>query len=210
MKKGLVIVLAGLLVLGLSGLAMAQGLSDSQTFNFSCTVEKYIEVNPAYETITTSITIPGHGLGGPPGHSHMFPNYKDAVYANCPFTISCVGNNAANDGRPILARQEVNGNGYDRLQTRITIRSWINTFAPGYEYHETEFTSPAEGVVSGRFYPPVITFTNAPHDGEVNIKVELNASLPHKSPDFGSDNTWDQSADAGEYSAWVDVTYTAL
>ncbi len=213
MKKGLVIVLAGLMVLGLSGLAMAQGLSDSQTFNFSCTVEKYIEVNPDYKVVDKPmITIPGFGDGVLSTGWSNKTSYYDTIYANCPFTFTLEGDNDAGDGLPILAREELRAgsglNRWDRLQTLLVFKYTINMG----EYHHVMFTSDAEGAGTGNWSPAggSMGFKSAPHDGEVALDVFLGAALPHKSPDFGTDNTWNQSADAGVYTCHVTVTYTAL
>ena len=211
MKKGLVIVLAVLMVIGLTTAAMA--MSDSQVFKFKCKVQKYIEVNPAYKVVhKPMITIPGFGDGVLSTGWSNKTSYYDTIYANCRFTFTLEGDNDAGDGLPILAREELRaGSGlgrWDRLQTLLVFKYTIN---PG-EWHYVKFTSDAEGIAGGDWSPAggSMGFKSAPHDGEVALEVFLGAALPHKSPDFEVDNTWNQSADAGLYKCKVIATYTAL
>jgi|SRR6056297_126982 len=220
MKKS-ILVLTGLFVAMLFAVNSVQA-QNTQTFNLSATVEKYIEVNPSYTNLgpgdyhqAISLT-PGEGDHVPDGVHPLMNRWQDAVYANCPFNISYAGSNDAQDGLPILAREEVSGNGFDRLQTQIQTRVRINgTQAtqgtmPGYERHDMNFTSDADGAASGTWSGKTVDFVNAPHDGEVEFTLTMNAFLPHKSPDFGNDNTWNESADAGEYTATLVATYSTL
>ena len=211
-KKFFVLVVAIALVT--VGMGFGQ---QTQTFNLSAEVHKYIEVNPAYGVVNKlrDVYLPYDGT--PPG----LPNYawsrSDVVYANCPFTISYVGHNAVDDGLPILARQEVNGNGYDRLQTGIVVRHFINEVGNGFERHDTSFLSDPDGAATGKWLTgpfsngtPDVSFTNTPHDGEVRVELRFSATPPHKSPDFGVDNTWNQSADAGLYTCTLVATYAVI
>lgn len=215
MKKLFIFLAAILLVAGMS-------FGQTQTFNFNCTVQKYIEVNPAFLTMGFSINLPPGGYlnlspwGSVPAlpspyHTYMWSN-DDAAYANCPFTITYAGNNGALDGLPILARQEVpTGNGWDRLQTQIEIWQRTNVVGPDGENHNTIFISNPEGLATGTWTNgPTVTFNNAPHDGEIKQSVYFDAALPHKSPDFGPNNTWNQSADAGTYTCQIVATFSAL
>jgi len=214
-KKGLVIVLAVLMVIGLTTAAMA--MSDSQVFKFKCKVQKYIEVNPAYNVVKLGGHIPGYAVN--PGYDggEWTATINDAIYANCGFSFAVSGNNPAGDGIPILVREEeINGTGnghYDYLKTWIILEYYVNNgdVDPGGEYPEhyhiwcadRSHWDPDNGWDNDMNIP-------VPHNGEVTLKVTLKAGLPHTSPDFANSNTWDQSADAGKYSAWVNVTYTAL
>lgn len=206
MKKYIGIALAVLMVLGLATMAM----SDSQVFKFKCTVQKYIEVNPAFATVSRSMTLPGHGPGNVPVRS-VFGGTYDGAYANCPFSVSLAGHNAVDDNLPILARLEVNGNGYDRLQTIIQIRYYINLpSGPGWEGYDMDFLSDPEGANTGTWNNQSVSFTNTPHDGEIYIECQFGSSLPHLTPEFGVNNTWNQSADHGMYKCKVIATLTAL
>jgi len=189
----------------------------TQTFRMKVVVEKYIEVNPGYAEVEKKRTIPGTGDGTPTGYPTWAGNLIDAVYANCPFTITYEGTNDAGDPFPILARRETpNGNGWDRLQTRIHIKNRINEVGADPERHDVAFESGPDGANTGTWSTigycsgSMVQFNNAPHDGEVRIEWFFDGTLPHKSPDFGVDNTWNQSADAGEYSCRLIATYAAI
>ena len=198
-KKFFVLVVA----IGLVTVGMGFG-QNQQTFNFECTVEPYIEVNPTFAVINASRTIHGYGTGAPP-HSRNYGTYWDAVYSNSRFTVSFEGENDAGDNLPILAMKEPGASTrYDRLQTIISIRPIINWGGPDTEYREVEFH------YTGWWPGTTLTFNNTPHDGEIAIGLYFNAGLPHKSPDFGVDNTWDQSADAGLYTCTVVATYAVI
>ena len=213
MKKS-ILVLTGLFVAML--FAVNTQAQQTQTFNLSATVEKYVEVNPAYEQMDFSRTInPGDAGSADLEWFNQVGVWKDVVYANCRMQVTMQGDNPAGDGLPILAREEVNGNGFDRLQTNVDIRPQINGHwydqRPGYERAKFIFTSDAEGAATGNWlYYNSYSFSNVPHDGEVRMSASFDAALPHESPDFGTDNTWNQSADAGEYTATLTATYSAL
>jgi len=216
MKKFLVIGLAVLMVVGLSAIAMAQPpkTTDTQTFNFSATVQKHIEVNPTCTPLSKSRTIFGTGTGTPTGYPQWAGRWDDAVYANCPFTISYTGSGGG-VAYPILSRQEIpRSDRYDRLQTRIHIKNRINgvygAHDTDFERHDMDFMSGANGAATGAWAGQTLTFNNAPHDGEVQVELFFDATLPHKSPDFGPDNPWNESADAGVYTCTLTATYTAL
>ncbi len=184
---------------------------ETQTITFNATVEPYIEINPDYLNMEFSTSI-NPGDAGSAVMDHGFDQastYNDAVYANCPMQISVEGDNPAGDGEPILARQEVDGNGYDRLQTKIQLRHLLNGGNPvtGGKYF---FTSDPDGAATGNWKWGKTHDFLTPHDGEVDLMVYFRARLPHASPDFGTDNTWNQSADAGDYTADLVVTYSVL
>jgi len=223
MKKS-ILVLTGLFVAMLFAVNSVQAQSNTQTFNLSADVEKYIEVNPDFTDLDKSdfnFRTPVLNPGDEESAELQKPiprwvaTLEDAVYANCPFQISYNGYNQVGDGEAILARQEVNGNGPDRLQTDIFISTHINGGhggGPGAEVGQTQFTSDPEGAATGTWTREgeTVSMDNTPHDGEVKIGVWFGAALPHESPDFGADNTWDQSADAGEYTATLVATYSTL
>ncbi|GAH67675.1 unnamed protein product [marine sediment metagenome] len=214
MKKYIGIALAVLMIVVFSGMAMA---GVTQTFNLSATVPDYIEVNPAYATVNKHVLVDVPDDGSAPPWAKWAGNMKDAVYVNCPFTITYVGHNGVDDGLPILARHEIpTGNGWDRLQTSIVIKNKINEVGADYERHDMSFLSDPDGAAAGTYSTTgfcsgaTVTFDNAPHDGEVRVEWFFNASLPHKSPDFGPDNTWNESADAGLYECQLVATYAVI
>lgn len=211
MKKLLGIGLAVLMVVAFSGMVMAQ---NTQTFNLSATVHKYIEVNPSYATVNKHRDVYLPYDGTPPGLPGYAWSRSDVVYANCPFTISYVGSNDAGDNLPILARDEVNGNGYDRLQTGIVVRHFINGVLgnpqTGYERQDMDFRSDPDGANTGTWIKQNITFVNTPHDGEVMVRLRFSATPPHASPDWSRDNPWNESADAGTYTCTLVATYAVI
>ncbi len=217
MKKFLIGLLVAGLALGLSGMAMAEQLSDTQTFNFSCTVEKYIEVNPAHKTrnITTPSISP-EDIYNPKSNYSFFKNSYNELYANCPFTISLAGDNGASDGLPILARNEVGPNryGWDRLDTKLAF-SYIINYPPSGGWKRITFGDNGYyggGVKNGWSNNPY-TFTEAPHDGEVGLELVSQATFLDAVPDWTKNNIWSESADAScstAYTAWVVATYMAL
>lgn len=212
MKKYIGIALAVLMVVVFSGMAMA---GVTQTFNLSATVEEYIEVNPAYKTMNPSMTMPGHADDVTVDGGYWDQRYVYLhAYANCPFSIKFEGSNDAGDNLPILARQErPRGNGWDRLQTRIHLRYSINI--GGYadnEAHEINFKSDANGANTGTWDwdNQTVTFNNAPHNGEVLMRWDFGAALPRKTPYWKSGESWKLSADAGEYTCTLVVTYAVV
>lgn len=201
--------------------ASAQNLS--QKFNLQAKVSQYITVNPGNlvnevnpvgawnQTIVDPGDVDAHVL---PGWPSWKVEYKDNVYANCPFTITYTGTSVGSSTFPILSRQEVNGNGFDRLQTYIVVRNEINgewnNYLPGHESHDMKFISDAEGADNGTMTGSTLNFVETPHDGEVATTIWMSAALPHVTPEFGVDNTWNQSADAGLYTCEVNAVYAVM
>ena len=191
-----------------------------QSYHLSATVQPYIEVNPSFVSVQVDpVGNWNHEIVDPAiaGSENLpsWPDWKlrlvDNVYANCPFTITYAGG-SGND--PVLSRDEINGNGKDRLQTYLIVRNEINgvygAYQPGHQRIDAKFVSGAEGVATGAWTNQTVNFTETPHDGEVQTEVFLSAALPHLSPDWGADNSWNQSADAGVYTAVVTATYAVL
>ena len=192
----------------------------SVTFKFSATVEKYIEVSSCTvnvgeygswnHTILDPALVGNATLSGFPVWKTRLPNN---VYANCPFTVSFAGSSIGSD-LPILSRTEINGDIVDRLQTAIVIRTEINGYwnhyLAGHEVHDMSFVSNPEGANTGTYTNQSCSFLQAPHNGEVRTEIFLSAALPHKTPDFATTKTANQSADAGEYTAQVIATYVAI
>jgi len=196
---------------------MSFGQAVTQTFTMNVTVSKYLEVNSAYVLVSKSRTIPGVGDGIPAVYPTWAGNMLDAVYSNTGFTISYAGNNPATDGFPILAKLEMpRGDRYDRLQTRIQIKNKINEGGADYERHDMRFDSGPDGASAGTYSVAgfnsgsFLTFNNAPHDGELRVEWFFDGTLPHKSPDFGPDNPWNESADAGLYTCTLVATYAVI
>ena len=210
MKKCMGIALAVLLVVGFSGVVTAEQLTDSHTFNFDVEVERYIDVGTQLDFTLPPISPPGGG-DFPPPISYSLTQYEVA-YANCPFRIDYAGDNDVPDGLPILARLELGAasSGYDRLQTRLEFHTIVNgawngaVFGAGWA---GDGTGTPNIWAWGRDY---VVMNETPHDGEVGLALKCGVGLPHVTPEFGVDNIWSESADAGQYRCWVVATYSAL
>lgn len=202
-KKLLVLFVA--LVLA-AGMGFGQGASDSQTFTLTTTVQKYIECRAGLALTVTDPPIPG---GGTAIHNGTYPaitfytnDGNELAYANCPFTVQLSGDNGAGDNLPILARQEVGETRFDRLITSIGLQ------VPGTTVNISFYSDP-DGAVSGTWNGNPSNCP-VPHDGEVGAFIYLGAALPHLSPEFGVDNTWNESADAGTYTCTLTFTYAVI
>lgn len=148
-RKTLVALVTGIaLVLGLGYIAMAADpISDSNTFFFKVTVNKYIEAANFGEmfTLYEDFAVDGPDFAGmPAGTPTSSPaNYAFlySAYANCKLTVGITGDNIAGDGAPIFARAEEGvftaGRRYDRdpvvfdrLNTRwhiwVSANTWDN------------------------------------------------------------------------------------
>lgn len=195
----------------------------SQTYDFSATVLKFIAINPGNANFAVDpVGNWNHEVVDPatpnaevlPGWPDWKAKLADNAYSNCPFTITFTGTGGGVN-LPILSRQEQNGNGYDRLQTYIVIRNEINgvwgAYGAGHERHDMKFMSDPEGAATGNYVTgQTVTFNETPHNGEIQTEFFMSAALPHKTPDFGSPNTWNQSADAGLYTCQIVATYAAI
>ncbi len=203
-KRFLVLLMAiGLVTVGMS---FAQGVSDSQTFTLTTTVQKYIECRAGMPLTVVDPTIPGGGVAVHNGSNPAITFYTNAgnelAYANCPFTVQLSGNNDAGDNLPILARQEVGETRFDRLITSIGLQ------VPNTSVNISFYSDP-DGAVSGTWAGNPSSCP-VPHDGEVGAFIYLGAALPHLSPEFGIDNTWNESADAGTYTCTLTFTYAII
>lgn len=204
MKKYIGIALAVLMVLGLSGMVMA---GNTTRFNFTAVVDPYIDVLVDVQNMATS---PYHLRG--PNFEGMVATYTglsggswpggigDFAYANCPFQLTISGDNPAGDGKPIYAREEVDGtntglNRFDRLDTNWQIR--IHT-----DYHSqlTIVFADANTV------PWSYTANEAPHNGWVGIDFMCYGHQAD-GPDANIDcsQAYSLSPDAGNYKASLTI-----
>jgi len=205
MKKLLVFVLAALLLIAFSGIAMAV-VSDTHDFTFQCEVQKYIEVNSGAVKSCSIPAISPYQDGSGPIISYSLTQ-REVAYANCPFRVDYNGRNDAGDNLPILARLEVGSHsgGFDRLWTRLEFHTIVNGVWNGAVFGNHSIV-PQQWAWNRNY----VIMNEAPHDGEVGLCLKLGASLPHETPQFNTDNTWQESADAGTYQCYVQATYTAL
>lgn len=182
------------------------------TFNLSMTVDKYIEATPGplYWNVGTTDHNNGRNV------EEIYGNFDEwnLAYSNCPFRVDIEGNNPAGQGKPRFARLETGAkaNGYDILPTLYKIYVHTND--------EAKYLSGAGTMVqqAGEF-PIYGVFDEAPHNGQVkmDMRVFINTALATdpgaggtKKTVIDPNYTWDQSADAGEYTCQMTVTLTAL
>lgn len=201
----LVTSIALVFVLGSIALADAS-MSDSNTFNFTVKVNKYIEAGIIPEANLNPY--PNFAVNGPDFAGHPYPYYfYHAAYANCPFTISFTGNNPANDGVPIFAKAEegLNTGGryntteptvYDRLSTQWELWVSVNTYQnwnpsvwAGNRYAtvigasavqiEDPVGSPIEFYKNSSFDSLMIhSFTEEPHNGDIQVQFRPHVDGP--------------------------------
>jgi len=220
MKKFLIGLLVGGLILGISGMAFGQS-SDATTFNLSMTVDKYIESIPTVNWDFGTTVHNGWGGGNPKeGLNTALPEGSgwgqwDLAYANCGFSVTVSGSNPAGQNVPRFARAEVgtHANGFDILSTGYQIGILTN----GVWDNHLGLNS---GIRAGSF-PKTVNLTETPHNGQVAMKMaakinaigqgsEENHGYPIRQTLIDPTFTWDQSADAGVYTCTMLVTLNAL
>jgi hypothetical protein len=209
MKKSLIFVMALGLLFFVAQTTNAQN-SDNVQFNLSMTVDKYIETAPGpidWDFGTTS-----HATSYGPSREQLYGNLGewDLAYANCPFSVTVEGDNDAGQGVPRFARAEVgpNANGYDVLATMYQIHFTTNG------NRDLFYGTWLQGAHQ---FPYTKSFNEAPHNGQVkmDMKAWVNSTIaseavPVRATIIDPNYTWQQSADAGEYTCTMTVTLTAL
>ncbi len=183
--------------------------SGSATFNLKMTVDKYIEVMPSPVTFDFGITRQS-GYGG--AHEDLYGRMGEwnLAYANCPFSVTISGNNAANQGVPRFARQEQgpHGGSYDILPTLYAIHFTTNGV------RDLFYGTWLQGAHQ---FPYTKSYTEAPHNGQIKMDMVayVNSSIaseavPVRRTQINSSFTAEQSADAGDYKCTMIVTLAAL
>ena len=136
------------------------------------------------------------------------------AYANCPFGITFTGYNDAGESVPRFARQEVDGEGnplgrWDILRAHYVLNVTVN--GETTRVRKQSMPDPAAS------FPLSRDFTEAPHNGQIalNLQVQVNSPItwggvPMRYTYIDPDLTYQDSADAGEYKAYMVVTITAL
>jgi len=224
-KRILLPLLIVALALGLSAPAMASRTA-GWTFDIQVQVEPWIEKNPDLPHVLkmqslaqgeTEVLDEGIGDG-----------FYEAFYSNVPFTKTYEGNNAADDRLPIFARHEREKDGtekldrFDRLSTQIFFRTSVNfpgrkEDLPNMEHHTIIFGcltqdgpgTPLAAFPAGYWKGGQNSSTfGTPHDGEVWERFSVVAD--RKLPDYGTNNQWYESADAGIYELTIIETLQAL
>jgi len=206
MKKLLVLSLALFLFIGV---LFAQN-TDNVNFDLSMTVDEYIEAMPGpveFDFGTTS-----HSTSWGPSREQLYgaTGEWDLAYVNCPFSVTISGDNAAGQGVPRFARQEVgpNAGGYDILATIYQIHFTTNAI------QDLFYGTWLQGAHQ---FPYTKSYCETPHNGQVkmDMKAYVNSSIaseavPVRATLIDPNFTNEQSADAGEYECTMLVTLTAL
>lgn len=177
--------------------------------NLSMTVDKYIETTPGPLSWNLGTTV--HSSNGEQIYGVV--NEWDIAYANCPFSVTITGNNVANEGVPRFARAEIGANGapngrYDVLPTLYAINFTTNG------NRDLFYGTWLQGAHQ---FPRTKNFAETPHNGQIkmDMKVYVNATVaseivPRRRTIIDPNMTPEQSADAGNYEATMDITFTAL
>ncbi len=189
--------------------------SDSMTYKMSMYMDEYIE---CAADIAWNLGDTGHrtAWGNQPYDWETVEGTRtdNLAYANCPFTITFTGYNDAGETVPRFARQEVDGEGnplgsWDILRAHYVLGVTVNgaTTRVSKQY----MPDPAAS------FPLSHDFTEAPHNGQIglNLNVKVNSSItwagvPIRYTYIDPTLTNADSADAGEYKAYMVVTITAL
>jgi len=201
------------LVVAIALVTVGMGFGQNQTkFNFSVVVDPYIEVLVPVQDMAVS---PYHVKG--PAFAGMVATYTglsggswpggigDLAYVNCPFSVTIEGDNPAGDGKPIYAREEVDGTGaglnrYDRLNTQWQIRL------------HTDYRPQLDIVFAkAETAPWTYTANEAPHNGWVGIDFMCYGHrVDGPAAKIDRNQAYDQSPDAGVYTCFLVITLTAL
>ncbi len=191
--------------------------SASASFNLSMTVDKYIETTSSPLSFDFGTTM-NHSYYGAVRNEDLYYGANGSwnlAYANCPFSVTLSGQNAAAQNVPRFAKLEegAHGSGYDILNTVFQIGFWTNG----------EVQNDAFGHVWGfgaSSFPKTANFAEAPHNGQVRMSMtahvnshwqnDKDAGIPIRETVINPAFTNIQSADAGVYQCTMLVTLTAL
>lgn len=186
---------------------VAQAQNNPVNINLSMTVDKYIETTESplsWHVGTTEHIANAEVLNGGLKEWNL-------AYANCPFSVTITGDNAANQGVPRFARKEegAHGVGYDVLPTFYKIHFTTN-------HHDRKSFHDA-WKQSALQFPHTKSFDEAPHNGQIlmDLQTWVNTAdngegVPQRETLINPNFTNSQSADAGVYECTMVVTLTAL
>lgn len=196
--------------------SMSFAQTTTRTFDLQITVLPYVELNPSYPALFDYGTIVPPDLGGATilngdERSSGVPVWTEFAYSNTNCTITFSGNNQAGDGVPCFARQEVGNSRYDRLNTKLHFQlvTWDPSFPVTPVYNNTHIFNAFTSTIPGTWWNPVATIP-VPHNGEIYMNARAGVALPAVTPDYGTGNDWDDSADAGLYQAQVTITIAVI
>lgn len=180
-------------------------------FNLSMEVAKYIETTPT--PLDFNFGVATHNPST--ANMELVSSAKgvwNIAYANCPFSVTISGNNAANEGVPRFARQELgtNASGYDVLNTMYQI--FFTTNGPANrELFYGNWLQEASN------FPHTKNFEEAPHNGQIKMDIiafvnstKKSAAVPVRKTAIDPNMDRRQSADAGIYECTMQVTFIAL
>jgi hypothetical protein len=190
--------------------SFAQGTTDSTVLNLSMTLDKYIETMPG--PVSWNIGTTGYTNAWGPAREFVYSplGQWNLAYANCPFRVSITGDNPAGEGKPRFARQEVgpHANGFDTLPTLYAINFTTNGV------RDLFYGTWLQGAHQ---FPYSKDYTEAPHNGQVFLDISVfvndtvaSEAIPVRAIAINPAFTWQQSADAGVYTAQLTITLTAI
>ncbi len=194
--------------------------TDQTDFEFGMTVDNYIETvaSPlAWCFGTTSHS----GSKGSIGSEQLVGNDYNLnfAYANCPYKVTVSGSNEAGQSVPRFARKETgtHGTGYDILPTVWEIQFVANSVSDYFGVSSVGATK----VYAGQF-PLSETYSEAPHNGQIFLKVKALVNtenepaaagggtvVPVRQTAINSAYTAINSADAGKYKAMMKIVLTS-
>lgn len=194
----------------LFAVSKANAQTDEVQFKLSMTVDKYIEAAPG--PINWDFGTTSHSTSWGPSRESLDGTMGEwnIAYANCPFSVTISGDNAAGQGVPRFARKEVgaNANGYDVLSTLYQIHFTTNGV------RDLFYGTWLQGAHQ---FPYTKSFSEAPHNGQIkmDMKAYVNSTIaseqvPVRATIIDPNYTWQQSADAGVYECEMEVVFTAL
>jgi hypothetical protein len=217
MRHIAVFLMALVMIASLGSVAYANGVSATHTIYMDVDVLPSIQIFVGSWSWHVGDLDPGNC---PPGLATINKDtgWHEVAFSNVPFTVTLTGSNDAGDFGPIFARQEVNTNParaahWDRLYTLLCFEYVTNgLFAFADDDRDDQsivFESPGTYPPSGGYWWDRNSLNiPVPHDGDIWLQIYATVALPHITPDWGVDNEWWQSADAGKYSCYVTATYT--
>ncbi len=208
MKKVLSCLFALVLIAGMS---FAQGVTDNVQLNLSLNLMPYIETMPGPVDVNLGNT--RHNAGYAPSKEWYYnfsPQTWNLAYANCPFSVNIAGDNPAGEGKPRFARLETgaHANGYDTIPTLYAIHFTTNGVSDLFF---------GEWLQGAHQFPHTKNYTEAPHNGQVKMNLDIWANaniaseaIPIRGTLINPAFTIRDSADAGIYTCSMVVTLTAL
>lgn len=199
-------------IVAIFAIVLFANAQDSSTFNLSMTVDEYIECTSGPIAINFGTT--SHNSNAEQLFAHS--QYMDLAYANCPFSITISGDNAASEGVPRFVRQETGtyGGDYDTLPTHFDFHIGVNNI--DYMVNDGAMGN----YVPAKDFPISQDFNEAPHNGQIRLWMGARVNnllanswtpdIPIRKTLIDQSMTKVQSADAGDYACTMTITLAAI